>query len=458
MRKRLLNVVIAAVVMMLLFSACHRADKGDESAVPSGVTPTEKAEISAPVPVTDESTAGTEPSSAAMTTDSPIPTETESMATAIPTEPESSPLPVPTGSETAVTATPAPTQVPYEGYVIGKDVNNNELKMTPQEADEFVMAGNILKLYDGSWFDIDDDGEPEYVSIQPYGHWEEKNGKHQYVVEKDGTIEILSWMPDWWKEKYEFKTLSEINVSGYESLVVDKFLSNDYEFLANARERSIEKCIYVVSLDKKNKQMIIRATIYSSENSTCIPCVVRIENDELIFSGWLGCEIEDFMLSDDLTFDATLVTEGTLGFMRIRSKNYFDGISVKTKAIGVDMNYYSEPLIVYVDQLELTALDGTAYENVYKGESLELERVEILNPDDLSVAWNERNRTAFDGYPRLKDYSLAPIPANTNYRLFVKRVLTGEKYYVDDIKGIFYDKDLKPNSSYCFFTGYYKGQ
>ena len=166
MRKKGLLLIILAI--LFLIPACHRADHGDDIVVTVLPNPTAGTPTESPVPTESPTLTGTEPI-AAEHTGTTVPTAPEVTDTPTTTAPAPTDMPEPTVTEYA--ATPTPTQVPYEGYVIGKDVNNNELKMAPQEADDFVMAGNILKLYDGSWFDIDDDGEPEYVSIQPYGCW-----------------------------------------------------------------------------------------------------------------------------------------------------------------------------------------------------------------------------------------------------------------------------------------------
>lgn len=450
MRKKGLLLII--LVILFLIPACHRADHGDDTVVTVLPNPTAGTPTETPILTEGPILTGTEPTSTEPI-GTTVPTAPEVTDTPTPTAPAPTEMPEPTVTEYAVT--PTPTQVPYEGYVIGKDVNNNDLKMTPQEADDFVMAGNILKLYDGSWFDIDDDGEPEYVSIQQYGHWEEKNGQHQYVVENDGTKEEI-WMPDWWMGSYPHMSLTELSITGYDPLIMDRFFVNDYEFLSKGRACYWDECIYVVSLDKKTKQIIVRITEYTEENSYCIPCVMHIEDGKWIMCGWLGCEIDDFCLADDLTYDATLITEATLGFMRIKAKNYYDGKRIKSKVVGVDMEPYSEPLVLFIDEIELTTVDGTGYKSVYKGDEMELERVEILTPEILEKKANECELLSFDSYPYIAFRDPTWVREEPVYRLFVHLSSTSEEYYVDDIGGVFFSKDGRMFSSYLYFEGLFK--
>ena len=356
--------------------------------------------------------------------------------------------------------TPTPTQVPYEGYVkegnlsfitsptpviysypgliVGKDVNDKELRMTQEEADRFVLAGNILKLYDGSWFDLDDDGEAEYISIRPYGEWSpgnSQNGEYpyeKYLVNLNGE-EIYINRPDVWIDE----KLYAVEISGYGVKFMEDCREDDLPWLSNGRPEHRDYCLYVISLDSQTKQVMIRSTMYGpADVMYSQPYVYRLENKTLKGCGWLGCEVKDFALEDNQVYGARIILRNVaLGPMVLIEKNHFDGQRIASETEGVDLSFYPERLRFIAEALTLQNADKEGTISVNNGDELELVSIEVLNPDDIDRHINQISIDHSEEYFVSDIYamSIEYFEKKPIFRLFFRVPETGEIGYVDEI-------------------------
>ncbi len=382
----------------------------------------------------------------AFSTSAPTPSSEPTAAFDPTTSPEPTAITAPTGE--ASFSTPTPTQVPYEGYVIGKDVNNNELKMTPEEADEFVMSGNILKLYDGSWFDIDDDGEPEYVSIQPYGYWEDGK-RDQYVVENDGKIENI-------RLSGQTDQLYHILFSGYDYLPLE--IETSY---SEGYPKDGDVFVCVTSLNGKTKQIVSLGTITTGGDNWTESAyfVFRTEKKDLVPCGWLGCSILDFQLNDEHRYKGfeVIMNSAVSLFLVVNCEYWFDGIGIKVDFNNIDWSYIDNPKKVCIDSIRLKTIDGNAddYIIAYKGEELKLYDIS-LNSEVLEAYCYQRNQRDFLCDQKKYTGSLSIIvgdDVDTFFQYYLERINTGEKGKLIEINGIAYSEDKKDNYYGCF--GYY---
>lgn len=446
----------AGIIMMLLICTvmtaigCHRSSDD----IPSNVTvvsvtptPTPTAEpTDIPTPVTEPTDKLT-----AVPTSTPTPSAEPTIA------PDLTPSLEPTGvtKPTATTAptgeeylsTPTPTQVPYEGFVIGKDVNNNELKMTSEEADEFVMAGNILKLYDGSWFDIDDDGEPEYVSIQPYGHWEWSEVDYREIFVVDGQ-----------ERSFRYPPLRIISITGYNDLYLSDYRSGYYVEDTGDKHYVEDECVYITSLDGVSKQLIIRATVFYGEWTENYPYVYRIEGKRFTGCGCLGSEIKDFRLKGDKTYDAEIdVIETALGGYTINSVNHFDGEKIIAD-IGdqIAVSIYEDPLTIIADQIEFfTYINGEReYVTLSRGDRVSFLGIEIISTGRLEGIWNTRYLTddSANWYTdsSAKRYDIRAELAETDFLLHFFDVENQRELWVEEKNGRLYSEQSGQISPWYF--------
>ena len=353
----------------------------------------------------------------------------------------------PTGEE--YISTPTPTQVPYEGYVIGKDVNNNELKMTPEEADEFVMAGNILKLYDGSWFDIDDDGEPEYVSIQPYGYWTNRiYGKGEYIIDNKGNFE---------RREVPIQTdqVFTIQFTGYDWIPLDV----DYSRQEKGIPCRDDIFVCVTSLDGVTKQIITLGTRSYGDWYESDYYVFRSNKKSLIPCGWLRCNLTDFQLSNEKRFKGyERIQDSSIGdTITVEASNWFDGEGIRVSLSDIDMKAINNPLIVKNNEIRIKSIsEDDAYFSAYSGEELYLYKVE-MNKEALEAYCYARNLTdynmQFKYYGGFRGIHLHNQDVDTVFKLFLEKKSTGEKGWLYEKNGIPVSADEKESYPACF--GYY---
>ena len=414
------------IIMFLICTAatatgCHRSS-GD---FPHNVT------VISGAPTPTPAAAPTDmPSPAAALTDTPTAFSTSAQTPS--SEPTAASEPTTAPEPTATTApageasfsTPTPTQVPYEGYVIGKDVNNNELKMTPQEADDFVMAGNILKLYDGSWFDIDDDGEPEYVSIQPYECWTDTDQCYHIVF------------------------------SGYDWIPLEVVAGDDRQDIP--RENDVFVCI--TSMDGITKEIITFGTdtIGGDSWTRSEYYVFRSENKQFISCGWLGCSISEFRLDERCMYSGKVVfTDSSFAeYFVINGKFWFDGKKICTALSEVDWDFISNPLNVSIDKMKFKNIDNCDYFTALLNEPVRLYQIEVNK--EIEDYCNQRYLTGYNYTYRYFDnleISMANPEVGENIKLYFEKVSTGEKGWIIEKKGYPYSADEKER--YYGGFGYY---
>ena len=459
-----IKTALITLVLFLILTACHHADVDDKKVIPSvtdivtatqspvpteAVTPSAMetptltpTEIIAPeTSVTQAPTSINEPTGLLNPTDSLAPTNAEDM-----------------NNDTFCFLTyPTPMVGPYESFVVGKDINNNDLKMTQDEANRFIMSGNVLKLYDGSWFDLDDDGEPEYISIRPYGEWKtDSNGHEHYYVKIRGKEEEV-YRYDYWRDEY----LYAVEISGYGIWFMEDTFSDDYPWMNNGRSKYKEYCIYVTSLDRESKQVMIRTTLYGvSERIYSLPWVYRIEEKKLISCGLLGCEVSDFYLKEDNTYNASVVIANTaLSRMIIKTSNRYDGKQIIATVESVDMSPYKEALTVAVSSMQLYDANGEKAFIAYEGDSLQLLSAEIVNPQVIETRINRGHivseysqyefRTVFDAYS-VEEFEKVPL-----FKLCFRKTETGEIGYSEDTVGKL-PECISDGGTYRYFEGFTK--
>ena len=360
--------------------------------------------------------------------------------------------PMPTAEEEPtdkdLEALPTPTQTPDEGYVIGKDVNNNELKMTQEEADQFVFAGNILKLYDGSWFDMDDDGEPEYVSIQPYGRWlDDRDREKGYYVNENGISERIRL--SFWTDQ-----LYHICFSGYDWIPLEVEFSQERDGIPN--ENDVFVC--VTSLDGKTKQIITYATLtLGGDNWTeSSYYVFRTENKELISCGWFGCDIKEFKLNNDHKYNGyEIIADSSVGnLVPILGEYWFDGTGIRRLFTDIDYDSIDNTLVVSSDTIRVKTLNDTDdYFTVLKGEEIILYKVEIVGNSLEEYCYNRYSTDYDDSLRRFEGFTQLHLQDPDNYsefKFYLERMATGEKGWIIEKNGIPYSADEADEYFGCF--------
>ena len=404
-----IKTALITLVLFLILTACHHADVDDKKVIPS---------------VTDIVTATQSPVPTEAVTPSAMETPTLTPTEIIAPEPTSVNEPTaiePTKSEPDMTDTPSkaenntmPTQVPYEGYVIGKDVNNNDLKMTPQEADEFVMAGNILKLYDGSWFDIDDDGEPEYVSIQPYGCWTDTDQCYHIVF------------------------------SGYDWIPLEVVAGDDRQDIP----RENDDFVCITSMDGITKEIITFGTdtIGGDSWTQSEYYVFRSENKQFISCGWLGCSISEFRLDERCIYSGKVFfTDSSFAeYFVINGKFWFDGKKICTLLTEVDWDFINNPLSVSIDKMRFKNIDNRDYFTALLNDQVRLYQIDVNK--EVEDYCNLRHLTGYNytyHYFDNLEISLANPEVGENIKLYFEKVATGEKGWIVEKKGYPYSADEK---------------
>ncbi len=336
--------------------------------------------------------------------------------------------------------TPTPVVVPYEGIVVGRDVNDNELHMTQEEADRFVLEGNILKLYDGSWFDLDDDGEPEYISIRPYGEWSpgnSQNGEYpyeKYLVNLNGEDVDIN-RPDVWTDE----KLYAVEISGYGIKFMEDSRADDLPWFSNGRTEQRDYCLYIISLDNQTKQVMIRTTMYGpADEMFSQPYVYRLDNKTLKGCGWLGCEVKDFTLEENQIYGAQIILRNVvLGPMVLKEKNHFDGQRIVSEIEGVDLSFYPERLKFIAETMILKIADEEGTITINHGDELELVSIELLNPDSINQYINQTSLEYTEKYFVSGVYatSIEYFEKKLVCRLSFRIPETGEIGYVDEVDG-----------------------
>ncbi len=416
-------VILVLIVATMLMIGCNNGSKNAQIVTPVTEAPTAE--------VTGEVTS--EPTPSLETSQETTPSITEVVT------------PIAEQTDDRVT----PSQIPYEGYVIGKDVNNNELKLTPEEADEFVKAGNILKLYNGSWFDIDDDGEPEYVSIQPYGHWtSEIHDKGEYIIDSNGT-------PERREVPIQTDQVFKIQFTGYDWIPLDV----DYSRQEKGIPCKDDIFVCVTSLDGVTKQIITLGTRSYGDWYESDYYVFRSNKKSLIPCGWLRCNLTDFQLNAEKRFKGyEWIEDSSIGdTIPVKATYWYDGEGIRVSLSDIDIETINNPLVVKNDEIRIKSIsDDDVYFSAYSGEELYLYKVE-MNKEALEAYCYARNLTdynmQFKYYGGFRGIHLHNQDVDTVFKLFLEKKSTGEKGWLYQKNGIPVSADEKESYPACF--GYY---
>lgn len=259
----------------------------------------------------------------------------------------------------------------YEGLTIGKDKDFNDLCMTAEEADAYVLAGNLLRLGEGAWFDIDDDGKPE---------------QFHYEYNSDHNIE--------WNAR------DLLYISGYEPLSGNFYgvLENEEEFYG----------VCIICLDGKTKLMAVsfNERLFVDVGKT-INQLYRIDSNQITYVG--NYENEMACLEFKTEGEYLDVDEQELTIFSYSDLNlikYFDGNYLLSRSGYIDTEVFKEPVELIADRLFLTDAENEKFEfESIQGDLFYVDKIELA--DEYIALLNSyiTNETCdWEGVKQLKIY------------------------------------------------------